>query len=145
MPSSVARTAVVPAEEVAVLAEARIEAVVPVSDLDAALKFYGETLGLRLIEYLGEAGARREARLAAGEGSLTIYESEAAGCSGATLAAFLVEDLDAAVAGLEARGVRPIEYELPHLRTENGVATIGRTRVAWFADPDGNLLAVNTV
>jgi hypothetical protein len=84
-------------------------------------------------------------RLGAGAGSLTIYESEAAGRSGATLAAFLVEDLDEALGQLRARGVGPIDYDLPHLRTEGGVATIGRTRVAWIADPDGNLLAVNAV
>jgi catechol 2,3-dioxygenase-like lactoylglutathione lyase family enzyme len=131
----------VDAEETTVLARARIEAVVPVSDLEAALRFYGETLGLRVIEHVGDA----EARLGAGEGSLTIYESEAAGASGATLAAFLVEDLDDALRRLRSRGVEPIDYDLPHLRTHDGIATIGRTRVAWFADPDGNLLAVNTV
>jgi catechol 2,3-dioxygenase-like lactoylglutathione lyase family enzyme len=128
-----------------VLAAAHIEAVVPVSDLEAALTFYGVTLGLRVIEHVADVEGRREARLAAGEGSLTIYESEAAGGSGATLAAFLVEDLDGVLAELRARGVAPLDYDLPHLRTEGGVATIGRTRVAWIADPDGNLLAVNTV
>jgi catechol 2,3-dioxygenase-like lactoylglutathione lyase family enzyme len=109
--------------------------------LETALRFYGETLGLRVIERVGNA----EARLGAGEGSLTIYESEAAGASGATLAAFLVEDLDDALRQLRARGVAPIDYDLPNLRTNNGIATIGRTRVAWIADPDGNLLAVNTI
>jgi catechol 2,3-dioxygenase-like lactoylglutathione lyase family enzyme len=118
---------------------------VPVSNLDAALKFYGEALGLTVIERIGDAGGPGEARLAAGEGSLTIYENEAAGKSGATLAAFLVEDLDEALAELRSRGIAPIDYELPHLRTEGGVAKIGRVRVAWIADPDGNLLAVNTV
>jgi catechol 2,3-dioxygenase-like lactoylglutathione lyase family enzyme len=127
-----------------VLGAAQIEAVVPVSDVEAALRFYGETLGLRVIERVGDADGRREARLGAGTGSLTIYESEAAGRSGATLAAFLVEDLDAALGELRARGVAPIDYDLPHLRTDGGIATIGRTRVAWIADPDGNLLAVNT-
>ena len=127
------------------LAAANIEAVVPVSDLEAALTFYSGTLGLSVIEHVGDAQGRREARLAAGEGSLTIYESEAAGRSGATVAAFLVKDLDGVLAALRSRGVTPIDYDLPHLRTEGGVATIGRTRVAWIADPDGNLLAVNTV
>jgi hypothetical protein len=87
----------------------------------------------------------RRRDLSAGEGSLTVYESEAAGASGATLAAFLVEDLDDALRQLRARGVRPIDYDLPHLRTHDGVATIGRTSVASIADPDGNLLAVNTI
>jgi catechol 2,3-dioxygenase-like lactoylglutathione lyase family enzyme len=127
-----------------VLDAAHIEAVVPVSDLEAALTFYGATLGLRVIERVGDVDGRREARLAAGEGSLTIYESEAAGDSSATVAAFLVEDLDGVLAELRSRGIAPIDYDLPHLRTEDGVATIGRTRVAWIAHPDGNLLAVNT-
>ena len=116
----------------------------PVSDLQAALRFYERVLGLRLLELVGEPDAEREARLAAAEGSLTIYESEAAGASNATLAAFLVDDLDRVVAELRARGVAPIDYDLPHLTTEDGIATIGPTRVAWFTDPDGNLLAVNT-
>ena len=126
------------------LGEAHIEAVVPVSELDAALKFYAETLGLRVLERVGDRDGRREARLGAAAGSLTIYESEAAGRSGATLAAFLVEDLDETLRKLRARGVAPIDYDLPHLRTHGGVATIGRTRVVWFADPDNNILAVST-
>ena len=109
------------------------------------MQFYGEVLGLRLVELVGEPDAEREARFAAAEGSLTVYESDAAGVSAATLAAFLVDDLDRVVAQLRACGVAPIDYDLAHLKTEHGVATIGRTRVAWFADPDGNLLAVNTI
>jgi hypothetical protein len=127
------------------LRAACIEAVVPVSDLAVALAFCGETLGLRVIERVGDVKGHREARLGAAEGSLTIYESPAAGKSGATVAAFLVEDLDGVLAALRSRGVAPLEYDLPSLRTEGGVATIGRTRVAWITDPDGNILAVNTV
>ena len=117
----------------------------PVSDLRTALRFYGEVLGLRLVELVGEPNSEREARFAAAEGSLTVYESDAAGVSAATLAAFLVDDMDAVVAQLRARGVALVDYDLPDLKTEDGIATIGRTRVAWFADPDGNLIAVNTI
>ena len=126
------------------LASSRIEAVVPVSDMDAALEFYNTSLGMRLIEHVSEVEGRREARLTGKEGSLTIYESEAAGATSSTIAAFIVDDLDAALADLRARGVAPLDFDLPHLRTEHGVATIGRTRVAWIADPDGNVLGVNT-
>lgn len=127
------------------LASSRIEAVVPVSDMKAALEFYTTSLGLRLIEHVSDVEGHREARLAMAQGSLTIYESEAAGAFGSTIAAFLVDDLDGVLADLRSRGVAPLDYDLPHLRTERGIATIGRTRVAWIADPDGNLLGVNTV
>src|SRR4051812_30548690 len=127
------------------LADADIEAVVPVSDLQAALRFYVDTLGLSVLELVGDRDGGREARLGAAGGSLTIYESEAAGGSRATVAAFLVEDLDEALVKLRAQGIAPIDYDLPHLRTKRGVATIGRTRVAWIADPDANVLAINTV
>src|SRR4051794_28570366 len=80
------------------LADAQIEAVVPVSDLQAALRFYVDTLGLSVLERVGDRDGGREARLGAAVGSLTIYESEAAGAGGATLAAFLVENLDEALA-----------------------------------------------
>ena len=126
------------------LASSRIEAVVPVSDMQAALAFYHDALGLRLIEHVSQDEGRREARLGAEEGSLTIYESEAAGTSTSTIAAFIVDDLDATLADLRSRGVEPLDYDLPQLRTDGGVATIGRTRVAWIADPDGNLIGVNT-
>ena len=35
-----------------------------------------------------------------------------------------------------------IDYDLPGLKTEDGIATFGFDRVAWFRDPDGNLLAL---
>jgi len=57
-----------------------------------------------------------------------------------TQMAFTVDDVDAAVADLKARGVVFEEYDAP--RTVGGIATIGPGRAAWFKDPDGNLLAV---
>jgi predicted enzyme related to lactoylglutathione lyase len=108
-----------------VLAASRIEAVVPVSDLRTALPFYRDVLGLELVELVGEPGAEREARFAAAEGSLTVYESEAAGISTATLAAFLVDDLDSVIARLRGRGAAPIDYDLPHLQDR------GRSRHDW--------------
>jgi hypothetical protein len=54
--------------------------------------------------------------------------------------AFTVDDIDAEVADLRARGVVFEEYEAP--KTVGGIATIGAGRAARFKDPDGNLLAV---
>lgn len=126
----------------ALLAAARICAIVPVSDVDRAIAFYGDTLGLRLIERLEDIPDNPEAVFDAGDGMLFAYRSAAAGASRATVAGFVVEDVDAAVAGLRARGVVFEDYDLPSLKTVDGIATIGPVRAAWFRDPDGNILAV---
>jgi catechol 2,3-dioxygenase-like lactoylglutathione lyase family enzyme len=124
------------------LEKARICAIVPVSDVDAAVAFYADVLGLRLVDRLADLPDNPEAVLEAGEGVLFAYRSAAAGEGRATVAAFVVDDVDAAVAGLRERGVVFEEYDLPGLRTEGGIATLGLVRAAWFKDPDGNILAV---
>ena len=44
-------------------------------------------------------------------------------------------------ASLRERGVVFEEYDLPELKTENGIARIGDLRAAWARDPDGNIIA----
>jgi catechol 2,3-dioxygenase-like lactoylglutathione lyase family enzyme len=123
------------------LTSAEIAAVVPVSDIDKAVEFYGETLGLRLDVRRDDMPQNREAEFRAGDGTLVVYESVGAGQSRATVAGFRVDDLDAAVSTLRERGVSFEEYDLPDLKTENGIATIGDLRAAWAHDPDGNIIA----
>jgi catechol 2,3-dioxygenase-like lactoylglutathione lyase family enzyme len=127
------------------LAQARIVAVVPVSDVEAAVRFYGETLGLRLKERRSDLPENREAEFEAGDGTLLAYESVGAGQSRHTVAGFRVGDLGEAVAALRERGVTFEEYDLPDLKTEGGIATIGDVRAAWCRDPDGNILAFESV
>jgi hypothetical protein len=57
------------------------------------------------------------------------------------LAAFRVADLESVVAGLRERGVAFEEYDLPDLKTQNAIATIGDLRASWARDPDGNIIA----
>jgi catechol 2,3-dioxygenase-like lactoylglutathione lyase family enzyme len=127
------------------LAQARIVAVVPVSDVEAAVRFYGDTLGLRLKERRSDLPENREAEFEAGDGTLLAYESVGAGQSRHTVAGFRVGDLDEAVAALRERGVTFEEYDMPDLKTEGGIATIGDVRAAWCRDPDGNILAFESV
>lgn len=112
---------------------------IPVADMDRARGFYEGQLGLRpwriddrIHEVVYEAGASRFA----------VYVSGGAGKSEHTIGTFLVTDMDATVAGLRDRGVVFIDYDLPGLKTENGIASFGFDRVAWFRDPDGNILAL---
>jgi predicted enzyme related to lactoylglutathione lyase len=122
------------------LASARIGANVPVSDLDQAVAFYEGRLGLTLFERDDDMHYARFA--GAGETKLGIYESGTAGHAKHTLASFVVDDVRAVVDELKAGGVVFEEYDLPGLKTEDGVATVGDTRAAWLKDPDGNILEI---
>jgi catechol 2,3-dioxygenase-like lactoylglutathione lyase family enzyme len=127
------------------LADAGIVAIVPVSDVEAAVRFYGETLGLELQERRDDLPENREAEFKAGQGTLLVYESVGAGKSRHTVAGFRVDDVDDVVSTLRARGVEFEDYDLPDLKTEDGVAAVGDVRAAWCRDPDGNLLAIESV
>jgi predicted enzyme related to lactoylglutathione lyase len=127
------------------LAQAQIAAVIPVSDVEAAIRFYGDTLGLALKERRDDLPENREAEFEAGGGTLLVYESVGAGKSRHTVAGFRVADIDETVASLRERGVVFEEYDLPDLKTESGIAAVGDVRAAWCKDPDGNILAIESV
>jgi catechol 2,3-dioxygenase-like lactoylglutathione lyase family enzyme len=122
------------------LTKARIGANVPVSSLDDAISFYEGKLGLKLFERgTDEPYARFEG---AGETKLGVYESRSAGQSRHTLASFVVDDVRATVTALQQNGVVFEEYDMPGMKTEDGVVTMGDTRAAWLKDPDGNILEI---
>jgi hypothetical protein len=61
---------------------------------------------------------------------------------GQSQAFWQVDDVEADVAELRARGVIFEEYDFPGLKTLNGVAMAGDAKAAWFKDSEGNILAV---
>ena len=110
---------------------------VPVSDLEQAKHFYGEILGLT---QLWENPA--SVRYRCGEHSeLSIFKRPALDTVH-TLAHFEVDDIRAAVADLEAKGVTFLDYTEGPLATTGHIAQIGPARGAWFTDPDGNTLGL---
>lgn len=111
----------------------------PVVDLDRAKKFYLETLGLT-VDSEDEWGTM----LACGGGTKLLLYPRGATRADHTVASFEVDDVEAAVAELRAKGVVFQEYDQPGLKTENGVATAGESKAAWFLDPEGNILALGS-
>jgi predicted enzyme related to lactoylglutathione lyase len=101
---------------------------VPTRNLEAAVEFYGETLGLPRSVYMKE---RNYAEFETGNLTLSLYVPEGMGLEYKTNpnpAAMHVEDVAAARSELEGRG---IEFSGETLDT-------GVCHMAFFADPDGN-------
>ena len=122
------------------LKDARVAAVLTVSDMDRAKKFYGETLGLTQKDSPDPGGMMFEC---GGGTGIFVYKTDFAGTNKATAAGFGVSDVDAEVAELRAKGVVFEEYDMGPIKTENGIATIPEIgKAAWFKDPDGNLLSL---
>jgi catechol 2,3-dioxygenase-like lactoylglutathione lyase family enzyme len=118
------------------LADARVHATLPTSDVDALRPFYEDVLGFIPHAILASAVVYR-----AGEGSLFAISRSGGAASGShTQVAFTVGDIEATVAELRGRGVVFEEYDTP--LTVHGIARMGMGRGAWFRDPAGNLLAV---
>jgi catechol 2,3-dioxygenase-like lactoylglutathione lyase family enzyme len=113
---------------------------VPVSNVDKAIAFYEGKLGVPLFERGKEQPYARFS--GAGQTKLGIYESATAGQARHTLASFVVDDVRSVVDALKANGVVFEEYDMPGMKTEDGVATMGDTRAAWLKDPDGNILEI---
>jgi catechol 2,3-dioxygenase-like lactoylglutathione lyase family enzyme len=112
---------------------------IAVSDVERARQFYGETLGLPLKEeradgLLYDTGAGT---------TVLVYPSQFAGTAQSTYMGFVVSDVPGTVKELRERGVVFEEYDLPGLRTVDGIAEIEGMRGAWFKDPDGNILAID--
>ena len=117
------------------LENARIVAIVPVSDLETSVEFYESRLGLRLDTRRDDLPDNKEAEFESGDGRLLLYESVGAGQSRHTVAGFRVDDLGAVVPALRERGVAFEEYDLPDLKTEDGIAEIGDVKAAWCRTP----------
>ncbi len=113
-----------------------------VNSIDEARAFYGDTLGLDVtINAMGFL----DIALPDG-GSILVYEKPDHVPASFTILNFPVDDIDAAVADLNGRGVVTAIYDDPHLPTDEvGILRGGPGRgpdIAWFRDPAGNVLAV---
>ncbi|MEO3781103.1 VOC family protein [Micromonospora sp. B11E3] len=120
------------------LTDAPAQAAIPASDMERAKRFYRDTLGLTISREAEDA-----VHLESGGTQFFIYPTSNAGQAPHTLAAWMVADLDAEMTDLRGRGVTFEEYDLPGLKTVNGVAEFATMRGAWFKDSEGNILGVS--
>lgn len=107
-----------------------------VRDIATARRFYGDTLGLAEVESEGDDFVSYRS----GDSDLFVYKSDYAGTNQATAVTWQVDDVDAAVRELKDKGVRFEHYDMPDMKHEGDVHVGHGMRIAWFKDPDGNIL-----
>lgn len=119
------------------LADSNVNATIPARDLERAKIFYADKLGLKPDEERPEG-----LRYRCGDGEFVLFESSGEASGAHTQLGWDVDDVEATVAELRANGVIFEEYDLPGLKTVEGIAEIAGDKGAWFKDSEGNLLAI---
>ncbi len=118
---------------------ARGAGVIAASDLGRARSFYEGVLELSPEETLDDEEA---VYYRLGGVPLMVYRSGFAGTAKNTVFAVETDDLAGDMTALRAKGVVFMDYDFPGLTTVDGVAELGGEKSAWFADSEGNILAL---
>lgn len=108
-----------------------------VKDLAVARRFYEDTLGLAQVDAEGDEVIVYRS----GNTRINVYRSQFAGTNQATAVTWQVgDDIGRIAAALKDRGVRFEHYDMPDTKLEGDLHVMGGMKVAWFKDPDGNIL-----
>lgn len=115
-----------------------LHTVLPAADLDRARAFYHDKLDIdpdeevegMLFYHVGP------------ESAFEIYETSNAGSAKNTQMNWMTDDLDAEMKRLRDHGVMFEDYDVPGLKTKNGVATMDGGKSAWFRDTEGNFICI---
>jgi catechol 2,3-dioxygenase-like lactoylglutathione lyase family enzyme len=119
------------------LGEKSSSANIAVKDLGIAKKFYEDTLGLKKIKTFEDEVIVYES----GESTIVVYRSEFAGTNKATCVTWAVgDDIEKIVTDLKTKGVEFEHYNMPNVTLKGDIHIDGNMKVAWFRDPDGNIL-----
>jgi catechol-2,3-dioxygenase len=110
-----------------------------VKDIERARKFYEDVVGLTPLPS-SEPGV---IPFRSGSGSILVYRSDFAGTNRATAATWTIDDeLDDTVNALKSRGVTFEHYDMPGVTRHGDIHLTGKSKAAWFKDPDGNIIAL---
>jgi catechol 2,3-dioxygenase-like lactoylglutathione lyase family enzyme len=124
-----------------VLGDKDAAATIAVKDVKVAKKFYEDTLGLKPAATAAEEPGVLVYK--SGSSMVLVYQSQYAGTNKATAATWSVgRNIEAVVQSLKAKGVVFEHYDFPGGKREGDVHLTGKTKAAWFKDPDGNILSL---
>jgi len=112
---------------------------VAVKNLETAKKFYEEILGLTPVGVEGEEAVVFKS----GNSTVNVYKSQYAGTNKATAISWVVgESIEGVVQQLKAKGITFEHYDMPGVTRNGDIHIADDMKVAWFKDPDGNILNI---
>jgi catechol 2,3-dioxygenase-like lactoylglutathione lyase family enzyme len=112
---------------------------IAVKNLERARKFYEDTLGLTQIGSEGQ----EVIIFKSGNSVINVYKSQYAGTNKATAMTWIVgQDVEGFVQELKAKGIAFEHYDMPGVTRNGDVHVADDMKVAWFKDPDGNILNI---
>lgn len=115
-------------------------AMIAVKDLARARKFYEGVLGLKP----SSPSDSEVQSYVAGNTPIAVYVSQFAGSNKATAISWQVENVEQAVQSLKTKGVTFEHYDLPETTRRGDIHEAGEMQLAWFKDPDGNIIGLMT-
>ena len=107
-------------------------------DLAETKAFYHDQLGLEILDENEDAITFK----CGGQSSIAVTKSTVGTSDEQTQAGWFVPDLESELADLRSRGVVIQEYDMPGLKTTDGVADLGFALAAWIVDPHRNALGI---
>ena len=115
-----------------------IDVMILATDLGVAREFYGDRIGLEVLIENDDFLTFK----CGGDSRLVVTRSSTGSTEEQTKASWRVKDLSAEVTELRSRGVEIEEFDLPGLKTVEGIADVGFALSSWFVDPDGNSIGL---
>jgi catechol 2,3-dioxygenase-like lactoylglutathione lyase family enzyme len=125
--------------KVKILNDKNASANLAVKDLEVAKEFYGDILGL---DQVGAEG-QEVIIYKSGNSTINVYRSQYAGTNKATAVTWAVgPNIELVVQAFKAKGVTFEHYDMPDITRDGDLHIAGDMKVAWFKDPDGNILNI---
>jgi predicted enzyme related to lactoylglutathione lyase len=126
------------------LANSPIRPTIPVVDLNRAKRFYETTLGLKPVPANND-NTYGMTIFECGNGTRMELYQRGPSKADHTLATFEVSNIEEEVNALRGKGIIFEEYDMPEIKTQNGIATQGSVKAAWFKDSEENILCIHQI
>ena len=124
------------------LTNSSVRPTIPVVDLERAKRFYETTLDLKPVSAASD-NTMGIAIFECGNGTKIELYQRGPSKADHTVATFEVSDVEEEVNALRGKKVTFEEYDMPEIKTHNGIAMQGSVKAAWFKDSEGNILCIH--